>query len=382
MFVLSWPPTGVGGVNETVLNLGLQLKLHSRLSPLIAVTSWCPIALPEQVRGIPVIGVQVHDGYAMGPWAAVKSAAWLPAELPALARALKVHDVEIVNVHFPSLAGAVFLLLRWLGLYGGKVALTFHGSDIRSAAGAASPARLAWKHFIRGADAVFVCSKALAATAEQLAPGARVQVIYPGTEMELFSRGAKRTGVDQKNILHIGKFEEKKSQDVLLEAFQQLLDRGIDCTLTMIGAAGPTLEQVKRAAASFGERVRLLVDIQHDQIPAYMAVADLFVLPSRAEGFGIVLLEAGAAGLPVVATKVGGIPEIITDGVSGLLVEPDDPHALADAMAKIFQSPGLAASVASALRAHVERYTWDRAAKDFLAALDCPQRAADTARDS
>jgi glycosyltransferase involved in cell wall biosynthesis len=369
MFVLSWPPTGVGGVNEAMLGLAGALKAGSQMNPLIAVTSWSPIPLPQEIRGIPVIGLQLHDGYEAGLWTALKSAARLPSDLAAIARVLKVHDVQIVNLHFPNLGGAAVVLLRRMGLFSGKVALTFHGSDIRGANASRSLTRIAWQGYINGADTIFVCSQGLAAEVHRLCRQKRVRVIHNGADIDLFSRVAKRQRSGSKRILNIGKFERNKSQEVLLAAFRLLLERGLDYTLTMIGASGPTLAQVRQAALAFGDRVSLLVDVHHDRIPEYMADCDLFVLPSRAEGFPIVLVEAGAAGLPVVATNIGGIAEFITDGVTGLLVEPDDAPALANAMAQVLESEELAAGLAAKLRDEATGFTWQRAAEQFIAAL-------------
>src|SRR5215469_8261508 len=88
LFVLPWIPTGAGGVNESVFGLAGELKAGSRFRPLIGVT--CPSALtpPEQIRGIPVIALRLHGPYDSRLWETVKSVAWLPVELPALARLL------------------------------------------------------------------------------------------------------------------------------------------------------------------------------------------------------------------------------------------------------------------------------------------------------
>jgi glycosyltransferase involved in cell wall biosynthesis len=122
-------------------------------------------------------------------------------------------------------------------------------------------------------------------------------------------------------------------------------------------------------ATAFGERVRVLVGVPHDQIPEYLAACDLFVLPSRAEGFPIVLIEAGAAGLPVVATSIPGITEFISSGVNGLLVEPDDSHALAAAINKILADDELGSSLSAKLRAESIRFTWQHAANQFVSAV-------------
>jgi L-malate glycosyltransferase len=369
LFVLPWSPAHMGGVNEAVLGLAGALKAVHGPRPVIGVTCWSPIPLPAEVRGIPVIGIQLHDGYEAGLWAAIKSAARLPSDLLAIAAALKTHDVEIVNFHYPSLGGAAFVVLQHLGAYRGKVALTFHGTDIRGVNGSRSIIRSAWKTYVNSVDKVFVCSSSLAAEVGKLCPQKQVRIIPNGAAVDLFSSVARVRGTGTKRILHVGKYDHNKAHDVLLAAFKLLLDRRPDCVLTLIGAAGPALESVRGAVAAFGDRVRLLVDVPHDRIPEYMADCDLFVLPSRAEGFPIVLIEAGAAGLPVVASRIAGVTEFIADGTTGLLVAPANPVELADAMRRVLDSDELASSLAANLRAQAAAFTWERAAQQFIAAL-------------
>jgi len=279
--------------------------------------------------------------------------------------------VTVANLHFPTLGGAAaFLLLRRLGIYRGKVVLTFHGADIRAANRSRSLTRFAWKSLLKGADNIFVCSEGLASEVKVLSPQKNVQVIYNGADISLFSSVVRTSASGSgKRILNIARFEHKKSQDVLLAAFRILLDRGFDCILTMIGTEGPTLEQIIGEAIAFNGRVRVLVGVPHEQIPEYMADCDLFVLPSRAEGFPIVLIEAGAAGLPVVATSIPGITEFIKAGATGLLVEPDNSSALADAMARILENDELGDSLASKLRAESLGFTWQKAATQFVLAV-------------
>jgi len=369
LFVLPWIPDGTGGVDEAVFGLGGELKASSRFKPVIGVTSSSVITTPNEVRGIPIVGLKLHGHYDVTLRESLSWAAWLPSELAGLARVLRSHRVEIVNVHFPGLAGAAFFFLRRLGLYSGKIVLTFHGSDVARVTHSSSVAHRIWKHYISSADEVFACSRALAAQVRSLCPEKEPRVIYNGADIELFRGIARVQNSRHKRVLHIGRFEHKKSQDVLLAAFRMLLDRNLDCTLTMIGASGPTLERVRMAAAAFGDRVTVLVDVRHDLIPHYMADADLFVLPSRSEPFGIALIEAGAAGLPVVATNVGGIPEIITHAETGLLVEPDNPRELANAMATVLENQELAGSLALRLRAQALQFSWRRAADELVAAL-------------
>jgi glycosyltransferase involved in cell wall biosynthesis len=224
--------------------------------------------------------------------------------------------------------------------------LSLHGADLESIRTGRNAYKRIWQSVMESADAVTACSEDLARQTREFAPRARVFVVHNGVDVGLF-RAAQRGG-GPRTILHVGKFEHKKGQDVLLAAFRRLADRLADARLHLVGATGPTLESVQHQVTALGltGRVRLDVDVPHERIPTFMAEASLFVLPSRREPFGVVLLEAGAAALPVVATRVGGIPELMQDGRTGLLVEPDDPRQLEDALYRVLTDEALAATLA------------------------------------
>jgi glycosyltransferase involved in cell wall biosynthesis len=145
----------------------------------------------------------------------------------------------------------------------------------------------------------------------------------------------------------VGRLVGLKNQRLLIAAMPELLDRYPDLHLVLIGT-GP-LEQELRAQADglgLGERVRLTgarTDVA-DLTPGF----DVFALPSQTEGISIALLEACATRLPVVATAVGGNPEIVANGHTGLLVPPDDGAALAAALEQVLADPALALRLATA----------------------------------
>jgi glycosyltransferase involved in cell wall biosynthesis len=134
----------------------------------------------------------------------------------------------------------------------------------------------------------------------------------------------------------------------------------------LIIGGGRRESEVRQAAASLG-----LEDAVHflgprRDIPDLLHALDIFVLPSHSEGVSLALLEAMAAGLPVVATAVGGLPEVVTDGVTGLLVSPKDPEALADALARLLSDPAWAAQLGQNARRHVrENFSLDRLGREI-----------------
>ncbi|MCU0619613.1 MAG: glycosyltransferase [Gemmatimonadaceae bacterium] len=139
-------------------------------------------------------------------------------------------------------------------------------------------------------------------------------------------RAALGTAADTTVVVCVARFEAVKNHDVLLDAWARIAHRGGELWLVGDGPLGSTV----RAQAARTPGVRLL-GVRTD-VPAVLAAADLFVLPSRYEGLPMSLLEAAMAGVPVVATAVGGIPEIVRDGIDGRLVSPNDAEALAAAL--------------------------------------------------
>ena len=103
--------------------------------------------------------------------------------------------------------------------------------------------------------------------------------------------------------------------------------------------------------------------IENEKVPQYLAIGDCFVLPSLKEGFGIAILEAQAVGLPVIATNVGGIPDIIKDGKTGILVPARNPEAIAKAIFKIYSQLSFAQKLVQNAKANLENYNWDKIAQ-------------------
>jgi glycosyltransferase involved in cell wall biosynthesis len=155
-------------------------------------------------------------------------------------------------------------------------------------------------------------------------------------------------------VLSVGRLSKEKGHDVLIEAFAQVADRLPRARLMMVGdgperkaleekSRCPSLESLSGRWGRGGlgqpgtaNSARVLFPGHRDDVARLLAAADLFVLPSRYEGFGLAVLEALAAGVPVIASRVGGVPEIIRDGIDGRLVPGGDAGALAEAIAGLF----------------------------------------------
>jgi len=164
--------------------------------------------------------------------------------------------------------------------------------------------------------------------------GVESVVIYNGIPTEEYSISSERPSDGEIRLLHIGRIGQVKNHLLLVEAFSKALEKERRLRLILVGEG-----ELRRKVEEKVEERRLedRVDFLgwRSDIPYLLSNCDIFVLSSDFEGFGIVLIEAMAAGKPVVATRVGGVPEVVEDGVTGLLVPPRDASALAEAILRL-----------------------------------------------
>jgi glycosyltransferase involved in cell wall biosynthesis len=171
----------------------------------------------------------------------------------------------------------------------------------------------------------------------------RFRTIYNGIDLEKFSRAEDKTVVkkalwlpmDNPLVTMVGVLRPGKGHSVCIEAA-----RSVPNAHFVLVGDGMLRESLEAQAKDLKGRVHFLG--QRMDIAAILSATDIFVLPSDSEALPTVLIEAGAAGLPVVASNVGGVPEIVEDGVTGILIPPQDPQALADAIKRLIDDPVLA----------------------------------------
>ncbi|MGC2485092.1 MAG: glycosyltransferase [Acidimicrobiales bacterium] len=210
---------------------------------------------------------------------------------------------------------------------------------------------------------------------------ARVYVVPLGVEHAFFAPGfrpqARRAlGLDEDSdlLLYVGRLQKLKGADLALETLIELRRRGRRASLAIVGGpSGPegrdTLAQLHDRVAQAGviHDVRFVAPQAHRQLSSWMRAADVTLVPSRAESFGLVALESSACGTPVVASDVGGLTTLIDEGVTGYLLDDRDAASWANAVERILDSDDpMTMSNAAVLRAR--EYTWRRAG-EWLAGL-------------
>ena len=180
----------------------------------------------------------------------------------------------------------------------------------------------------------------------------RMRIVHCGIEPHRY--GTARQAEPGKNILFIGRLAAVKGATLLLDAFVRVLETHPDAHLTLVGDGPdrPTLEaKVKRLGIA--DQVTFTGYLGQDDVAAALNAADLLVLPSFAEGVPVVLMEAMAARLPVIASRVGGVQELVEDGVSGRVLPPGDIDALVAALDGLLSDPDMRAQMGQAGRAKV-----------------------------
>jgi D-inositol-3-phosphate glycosyltransferase len=289
-------------------------------------------------------------------------------------------DAIHANYWLSGMAGHV--LKHELGL---PLVSTFHTLDrVRAEAspedvGAAEPARRAEAEarVIGCSDAVLASCSVEAAQISELYGGepSRIEIVAPGVDHAFFSPGhrpqARRAlGLPEDGpvLLFVGRLQPLKGASVAVEALARLETRR-DAVLVVIGGPSGLLgqEELSRlhalvAELGLGHRVRFVPPQRHEMLSTYYRAADVCLVPSRSESFGLVALEAAACGTPVVASAVGGLRTLVDHGRTGFLVDGRDPASFARHVADLLVDPGLAVEMAVNAAARARGYTWSGAA--------------------
>ncbi len=199
------------------------------------------------------------------------------------------------------------------------------------------------------------------ATLPYMPQGKRVCVIPYGVDLERFAPAPRVPGAGGRvTVGAASRLSPEKGFDVLLRAVAMLRERGVALEVVLAGD-GPSRPGLERLAHELGldGRVEFLGEVAHEAVPGVLQQLDIFVMPSTWEGFGVSALEASAMELPVVASDIHGIPDVVLDGETGILAPPADVPALADAIARLAGDAELRRSMGAAGRAYVEReYRW------------------------
>lgn len=337
--------TNIGGAGRYVLTLLAQPRIAEHFDVAVA----CPegeLAAALRRTGVPVLLFPGAD----------RSFSW--QALRSLTGHMRRWRPRIAHTH-GSLAGRVAAALA-----GARIVYTKHGLaaaeersvQVRSQGGLLQRASVTYL-----ADRIVAVSEAVkAALVAQGADPHRVRVIPGGVEMAAYAAVPPPVpGM----VGALGRLEREKGFDLLLQAMAELPAANL-----LLGGDGQAREALSAQVRELGLTERVTLTGFVADVPAFLSQIGMLVLPSRSEGLGLVLLEAMAAGRPVVASRVGGIPEVVADGETGLLVPPEEPGALAAAIGRLLADPAKALRMGEAGRRRVQSlFSAERMAREMAA---------------
>jgi glycosyltransferase involved in cell wall biosynthesis len=197
-------------------------------------------------------------------------------------------------------------------------------------------------------------------------PEGKIVVIPNGVEVNLFRPSAER----EKQILYVGRQTAHKGLPYLLQAFAEFVKANEKFRLVLVGerlegGVDPSLVKLSRNLG-IADKVEFTGRLLEDDVRVIMGRAECLVLPSLAESFGMAILEAMASETPVVATNVGGIPDVVQDGLNGLLVRPADPHALAESLDQVVSDSRLRRRLIQNGVRTCRDFSWEKVAQNTL----------------
>jgi phosphatidylinositol alpha-mannosyltransferase len=204
--------------------------------------------------------------------------------------------------------------------------------------------------------------------------GGSFEIVPNGVDVKMFADARPADLPPGRLMLFVGRLHPRKGFPDAARAFAILAPRLADLRFAVVGS-GRERDAVDDLPPDVRRRVLLLGGLDPARWASYAAVADVFVAPNRGgESFGMILVEAMAAGVPVVASDIPGFDEVVSDGVDGILVPPGEPPALAAAAERVLEDPDLAERLAGAGREKASSFSWTRVADRIVAIYEAALR--------
>jgi glycosyltransferase involved in cell wall biosynthesis len=328
-----------GGVVSVVANLAQNLRVEGH--NVVIFHPFDSVILRHRITQLGFAGVQLRLTMPFGPGLrgllrTIVAPLLFVSSLLQLVWFLRSHRIDVVNVHYAIDNYVYFAICRRLLPI--RLVTSLHGRDAFYREQPFDKYSRAFKFLVGASDLVILPSDAYRRKFLQAFPEVQERTIFihNGIDPVRFNPSTSRNHGVNRYMLCVAELQEYKAIDILLLAAQPLLADDDSLTLVLAGD-GPLRRDLEALSSSLGirERTMFLGKQGAPEIAALLRGCEVMVLPSRMEPFGIVLIEAMACQVPVVATNVGGIPEIVEHEVSGLLVEPENPEALGAAIRRV-----------------------------------------------
>lgn len=312
-----------------------------------------PQGLPGAVAAHLTSSFLRFPSYLAGLWLALRLGPRLIHQIGYFTQALilgqwmRKNRIPHLHVHYSSTVG---LLVK--KVFPIELSISFHGPDeFDDPKGFRIREKVAACTFVR---AISMYARSQLMKSSDHADWAKIQVVYMGVDPARFSPRPYRPNPDPLELICVGRLAPVKAQHILIAAVGRLVQQGRPVLLHIVGG-GPSRASLEAAAAARGAANHIIFHgfTPQDKLDALYRQADAFVLASFAEGVPGVLMEAMAMEIPCVSTWIAGVPELIQNGIGGLLCAPSDETAFADAIARLIDEPGLRHRIGQAARQQI-----------------------------
>ena len=355
-----------GGVVRHIFYLDKEFR---RLGHDIRIIAACS----DDVGDVPPQVIKVSGSIAHIPFAgSVARITLSPRIYRRVKKILKREQFDVIHLHEPLTPTLPLAVLRHVPLSPQSVVVgTFHAYRESMHPGY-DYAKLLFEPFFGRLDGRIAVSEAVREYLTPYFPG-DYRIIPNGIDLERFSDPALRS-IEQfddgkLNILFVGRLEKRKGFKYLLQAFAQVKQAVPEARLMVVGAYDKEDKEpfVLYARQHRLRDVRFIGQVSEDDLPRYYRTCHVFCAPSTGfESFGIILLEAMAAGRPIVASDIDGYRGVLADGEEGLLVQPEDERRLADALVRLLKDPALRERMGRQGQAKAANYVWQKVAHQVL----------------
>jgi glycogen synthase len=363
-----------GGLQTVTSTLAAELQQREIIVSVLAQRYPRALSAKEKIDGVRVqrllfLTPRLRDLQKRRLDLFLASLFYFPTTLIRLSWLIVRDKPDVVNLHFVG-APALFLLIAHAFLHF-RYIVSLHGDDVEGLSRGTWFDRWVFHVTLRQADGVTACSRYLLEKVQAVEPSivGKASVIYNGMQIE-----DARTVVSNDGILAVGRMVPKKGFDVLLRAFAECRRATKTLRLNLIGD-GPERGALESLAHELGliDCVAFLGSQDHEAVVRTMQTSQFVVVPSRDEPFGLVALEAMAVGKPVVATPVGGLPEVL-EGADAVLVEPDNPMVLAEAITAMLARIEREPQFGSHNREVAARFSITRMVDGYVQVYAAPER--------
>jgi len=282
---------------------------------------------------------------------------------------------DLIHAHNVTPDG--YVALKMGNKYNLPVVCSLRGSDINNSPYYGMGTNVLTRRVISEADQIVSVSNGLKKRAEKIAkPKRDIQVVYNGCDSNIFKydeetryeyRQKLKISKNDIVVIFVGDLSTSKGILELLEVFRRLKDKHLGLHLVLVGEGKMYAEISRRITNESIDRLYLVGRQEHLQVRNWLCAADIFVLPTYAEGLPNAMLEAMACGLPAVATRVGGIPEVLEDGYNGILINEKDAESLQAGLEHLILNTEKRDQMGYNARRKVENlFTWIRNADDMM----------------